>query len=37
MDELYQYYYPQVSNSHKLNERQVELNQATYKNDGQEP
>jgi len=37
MDELYQYYYPQVSNSHKLNERQIELNQATYQNDGQEP
>lgn len=37
MDELYQYYYPQVSNSHKLDERQVELNQAAYQNDGKEP
>lgn len=37
MDQLYQYYYPQVANSHKLDERQVELNRMTYDNDGKEP
>lgn len=30
MDELYQYYYPQVYNKHKLDERQVEINNAVY-------
>lgn len=37
MDELYQYYYPQVANSHKLDDRQVELNQMTYEIDWNQP
>lgn len=32
MDELYQYYYPQVLNSHKLDERQEQINNAVYEN-----
>lgn len=35
MDQLYQKLYPTVMNKHKLNERQVEINQATYKNWGE--
>ena len=32
MDELYQIYYPQVLNQHKLEERQQEINDSVYKN-----
>lgn len=32
MDEAYQYYYPQVLNKHKLDERQEMINQWTYDN-----
>lgn len=32
MDQLYQYYSPQVFNSHKLDERQIELNNMVYEN-----
>lgn len=32
MDELYQIYYPQVLNQHKLDERQVEINKSVYQN-----
>lgn len=32
MDQLYQYYYPQVMNSHKLDERQQQINNAVYEN-----
>lgn len=37
MDQLYQYYAPQVLNIHKLDQRQKDLNQMTYENDGKEP
>lgn len=32
MDQLYQYYSPQVFNSHKLDERQIEINNMVYEN-----
>ena len=32
MDQLYQIYYPQVLNQHKLEERQQEINDSVYKN-----
>jgi len=32
MDEAYQYYYPQVYNNHKLDERQVQINQNVAQN-----
>lgn len=32
MDQLYQIYYPQVLNRHKLDERQQEINDSVYKN-----
>jgi hypothetical protein len=32
MDQLYQIYYPQVLNKHKLDERQQEINNSVYKN-----
>ena len=32
MDEAYQYYYPQVLNKHKLDEKQMELNKLTAEN-----
>lgn len=32
MDEAYQHYYPQVLNSHKLDERQVEINKGVAEN-----
>jgi len=32
MDQLYQIYYPQVLNKHKLDERQQEINNSIYQN-----
>jgi hypothetical protein len=32
MDEAYQYYYPQVLNKHKLDERQELINNWVYEN-----
>ena len=32
MDQLYEIYYPQVLNKHKLNERQVEINNSIHQN-----
>jgi hypothetical protein len=32
MDQLYEIYYPQVLNKHKLDERQVEINNSIHQN-----